>query len=100
MTGLELEDFADNRRETRQDEIMMPAAGPGRLQNHGGATDGARGLGVLPFVTDDEGVFQFDVPLEGGFHEQAGLRLAAGAAVGGVMRADKDVVEREHLPER
>lgn len=100
MAGLEAEDFFSNGGQGGEDEIVGAGTDPGGFEEHGGATDGAGGFGVLPFVTDDEGVFEVNVPFEGGFGEQAGLGLAAGAAVGFIMRADKDIVEREATAEQ
>lgn len=99
MAGLESEDFFGNGGQAGEDEIMGTGTDPGGFEEHGGATDGAGGFGVLPFITDDEGMFEVNMPFEGGFGEQAGLGLAAGAAVGFVMGADEDVIERKAAAE-
>ncbi len=100
MAGLEAEDFFGDGGQAGEDEIVVAGTDPGGFEHHGGATDGAGGSGVLPFVADDEGMFEVNVPFEGGFGEQAGLGLAAGAIVGFVMRADEDVVERKAAAEK
>ena len=73
----------------------MDVADPGGRNEQGSAAGGACGFGVLPFIADDEGAIEIELPFESGFDEQAGFGLAAGAAVGFVVGAGEEIVERE-----
>ena len=80
-------------------DVVMALANPRGGDQEGGATGVMGGFGVLPFVADDKATVQAEVPFEGGLGQQAGLGLAAGAKIGGVVRADQNVVEREDAAE-
>ena len=51
------------------------------------------GFDVAPAIAHDVARCEIDIPDARGFEQQAGLRLAAGAARGVVVRADADVVQ-------
>ena len=74
---------------------MVSIADIWRLEQEGSAARCAGGFGILPFIADDEGMVQVEVPFEAGFDEQARLGFATGAIVRGVVRANHDVVERK-----
>lgn len=99
MTGLQPEDFGDDGIETGENEIVVPVANPGGLEQQRGATQGPGGAGVLPFVADDEAAFEVEMPLKGGLGEQARLGFAAWAFIGFVVGTDQNVVERKALAE-
>src|SRR5271170_5228119 len=63
------------------------------VDENGAATGAMAGFDVAPTVTDDVAGFKIDVPDSGGFEQQAGLRFAAGAARGVIVRAHADAVE-------
>jgi hypothetical protein len=91
--GVELEDLLDGGLEVLDEEIVMIIAIPWGFDQDGGASGDLGGLGILPFVRNDEGLVQIEGPLEGGFHEQTGLGFAAGMGFV-VVGADDDVVHR------
>lgn len=96
---MDVEEFFDGEVEIGDEEVAMDAADPGGLDHDGGATGAAGGFGILPFVADDEGAVEVDVPFEAGFLDEAGLGFAAGAAIGFVMRADEDVIDGQGIAE-
>lgn len=93
--GAQEENLVNDGGQVRQNEVVVDVANPGRLDEEGGATSGARGFGVRPLVANDEGTVQAQLPFEGRLDEQAGFGFAAGASVGFIMRADEDVIERK-----
>src|ERR1700733_9161456 len=91
----QLENFFNNRRKIGQKEIAMDISNPGRLKEQGRAAGNSSSFGVLPFVADDERVVEIEMPFETRFRQQTGFRFSAGAAIGLVVRAEKQVVERQ-----
>src|SRR5207247_9501946 len=91
--GVQLLNLLHQVGQIREDEIVMPFANPGRLQQERGAADDVGGLNVLPFVTDDVGALEVEVPFERRFRQQARLRFAAGTSVRLVVGTHQDVVQ-------
>ena len=67
-----------------------------RVQEDSPTTGSPAGLDVAPAITDHEARREVE-PVLGGVEQHPRLRLAAGALVGVVVRADDDLVEREEL---
>ena len=78
----------------------MDGADPVRFKEQRSATCNARGFGVLPFVTDDEGVIEVEMPFETGFDYQTRFGFATRATIGLVVWANENVVERESLAQQ
>src|SRR6185295_9120668 len=68
-----------------------------RFEEERSTTSDTRGFGVLPFVTDDEGVIEVEMPFETGFDYQTWFGFATRATIGLVVWANENVVERESL---
>lgn len=96
---MDLEDFVDGLVEVGEDEVVVAVAVPGGAEEDGGGAGDMGGLGIGPFIADDEGSFEVEVPFEAGFDEESGLGFAAWAAVGFVVGADEDIVEGQSLAE-
>jgi len=73
----------------------MDPAKPGRLKQHRGAAHGAGGFGILPFVAEDKGTTQIEVPFESRFGQQTRFGLAAWAMIGFVVRTNEDIIQGE-----
>jgi len=100
MTGLKAHNLRDNGAEAGKDKILVAVSDPRGLEQQGSATHGPGGPGVLPFVTDDKGAFQIQLPLECGFREQPRLGLPTGAFIGFIMGAHENVIQRETLAQK
>jgi hypothetical protein len=89
-------DLLHGFRDTWQDDVVVSLADPGGVNEQRGAAGIVGGFGVLPFVAEDEGLLEIQMPLEGGFGEKAGFGFAAGTKIGGVMGADENIIEQEN----
>lgn len=96
---MELEDFLGDGGEVGEDEILVAFADPWGVEEDGDAAGVVGGLGVLPFVADNEAAVEVEVVLEGGFANETGEGFAAGAAVHLVVGAHEEVVEGEFFAE-
>src|SRR5690348_4901280 len=86
----------------RPDLYVRPIGAPfaiAIIDKHRLASGSLPGFDVAPAIAHDEARLQIDVPAARRFEQEAGTRLAAGAAVGIVVRANLDVVELQELPQ-
>ena len=95
---VELDDLLDGGGDVVDEEIVMVVANPRGFDENRGATGDLCGFRILPFVRNDEGLVQIEGPLEGGLHEQAGLRFATRVGFV-VVGADEHIVDRDLAPE-
>ena len=96
----QVKDLVRDCLEAGQNEIMMPVAYPGGLEQEGGGARRAGRFGVLPLVADHKAVIQAQAALEAGLDQQAGFGFAAGTAIGFIMGANEDVIERKDAAEQ
>ena len=93
--------MGDRRGEVRRDHGCgrdLLGAGDRGGDQHGTGTGGRGGADVGPDVPDDDRLVGADPEGTGRLQHQARRRLAAGTAVGGPVRADRDDVEAPDLP--
>src|SRR5450432_2075517 len=69
------------------------------VDQHGAATGGGAGLDIAPAVANQETPAEVDSVPSGGFQQQAGLGLPAGAGIGIVVPADQKTVYGQRGPD-
>ena len=95
MPGVKAMNFFHHFRQTGEDEIMMHRSDPGGLKQQRSAAHRPGGLGVLPFVADDKGTLEVQMPFKSGFGKQAGPWLPAGTSIDFTVRTHQNVVQWE-----
>ena len=94
---LQLNDFIHDGGQVRQQKVTMHRSVPWGLEEERGAACDSGGFGILPFVTDDKGMIEIQMPFESSLDEESWFGFAAGTTIVLVMGTNQQVVQRKEF---